>query len=102
MLSSHRTAAARPHTAIGGWPAFTYRISRSSADISAATIVTNRSGLKGASPIDTRRTTALGSNPSTCDAWNELFTIPVSIAADTPWPDTSAISKAVRPPVALA
>ena len=43
-------------------------------------------------PIHTRCTTASGSNPSTCEAWNALLTIPVSIAAETPCPDTSAIS----------
>ena len=68
----------------------------------AVTSVTNRSALNAASPIETRCTTALGSNPSTCDAWNALFTMPVSIAAETPCPDTSAMSNAVRPVLVAA
>ena len=90
-----RASRSRPHSAIGGWPALTYRIWRSSGATSAAIKrhePFRAERRRGPSTPAARRPAARSRRRATRGTRSSRC--PVSIAAETPWPETSAISSA--------
>jgi len=102
VLRSRSVSRERPWRNGAGWPALTYSRSDRSGSSRAAKQVTKRSSSKGANAAAMRATTASGDQAAAPQRWNADLTMPVSIAACTPCPLTSATSSAVRPSPASA